>query len=167
MINEPITQQQHAQQTYQMMKIHELGSKRVDLRVAAFLHDIGHLTLNHDPLNPEDGKDDQHELVGVKWLALHGFPPSVYLPVMFHVDAKRYMCTKNPKYRESLSEGSQLSLNLQGGAMSQEELTQFEKMPNFNEIMLLRYCDDLGKNVDLTELPPLEEIRNDVLSVLK
>lgn len=166
MISEPITQQQHALQTYLAMRETVLGAHSRNLRVAALLHDIGHL-LEGEPIDPEYGVNDYHELKGAKWLAMHGFPEPVYVPIMFHVDAKRYMCTQNPKYRESLSEGSMLSLNLQGGAMSPLEMKTFEEMPYYEETMLLRQCDDMGKNVGLKSLPDLESLKEEVESVLQ
>lgn len=165
MINEPITQQQHALQTYMMMKQTPVGSKRQDLRVGALLHDIGHL-LEGEPIDPSYGTNDYHELCGAKWLAYHNFPPSVYLPAMFHVDAKRYLCTKNSKYRDTLSRGSELSLELQGGKMSTGEMKTFEDMPFFEETMLLRQCDDSGKDVNLTDLPSFESLKDEVEGVL-
>ena len=150
MISEPITQQQHAFQTYLAMKRTSLGSKSVDLRVSALLHDIGHL-LHGKPKDPAQGVNDFHELIGAKWLAYHGFPPAVYMPIMGHVDAKRYLCAKNPKYGESLTEGSRLSLRLQGGPMADEELKDFENSPYFQETLLLRQCDEAGKDVDLAK----------------
>jgi predicted HD phosphohydrolase len=163
MIEEPITQIQHAIQT--CLQVKKMGGSN-ELQVAALLHDIGHLVGSNDPLNPSEGKDDKHEAVGASWLAINGFGPNVYEPVRWHVDAKRYLCTIKPKYVDTLSLASKMSLDLQGGVMSFGERIEFEKRRNYKEAVILRSADDRGKDIDLTTLPEFSSFRDLVLSVV-
>ena len=55
------------------------------------------------------------------------------------------MCAKDPDYFSKLSDASIHSLKLQGGSMSKEEATKFEKNPNLDPIIKVRYFDDAGK----------------------
>jgi predicted HD phosphohydrolase len=48
-----------------------------------------------------------------------------------------------------LSEASIHSLNLQGGAMSPDEVAAFEENPNLETIIAVRYLDEAGKRPDM------------------
>ncbi|WP_374309017.1 HD domain-containing protein [Dongia sp.] len=123
------------------------------LIVATLLHDIGHML--HDL--PEDiadkGVDTVHESLGSAWLSQH-FGPEVSEPVRLHVAAKRYLATKEKGYYDLLSEASLLSLKLQGGLMTTEEMVAFEKEPYCRDGIQLRRWDDEGKIAGL-EVPDL------------
>ena len=73
--------------------------------LGAFLHDIGHILTNSDIEHMHtDGiklgvKD--HETVGQTYLQGLGVPEEVTSIVKGHVDAKRYMCYKYPRYLQS------------------------------------------------------------------
>ena len=164
MIEEPITQIQHAIQTALQIKV--MGGSP-ELQVAGLLHDIGHLVQNHDPLNPSDGKDDEHERIGANWLAMKGFKASVYEPIRWHVDAKRYLCAVKPEYMNELTPASQLSLKLQGGPMDKDEQKVFENRQSYREAVMLRSADDRGKAIDVADLPEFSSFRALVLSALK
>ena len=71
-----------------------------------------------------------------------------------HVESKRYLCTKDTAYFETLSQPSVVSLKLQGGLMSPEEVAEFEKRAYSSDAVLVRQWDDQAKVVDL-ETPPL------------
>jgi predicted HD phosphohydrolase len=139
-ISEPITQEQHAIQTYKSMK--EMKGDKYEC-VAALLHDIGHLLLP-EPIDPKTGVDDFHEVIGANHLKSMGFDERVWGPVSLHVHAKRYLCATKPY---PLSRGSALSLNLQGGPMSEHEIKAFESSPHFQSAIKLRECDDSSKEV--------------------
>lgn len=161
MISEPITQEQHALQSYLKMK--QLKPLDVHARISALLHDIGHL-LSREPIDPKTGVNDYHEFIGGKWLMLQGFDPRVYLPIMLHVDAKRYLCTVK-KYE--LTPGSRLSLKLQGGPMKDpRERQMFEQSPHFQTAIQLRHCDDRGKELRVDPQVTLESLKNEVISCL-
>jgi predicted HD phosphohydrolase len=79
-------------------------------------------------------------------------------PLRLHVFAKRYLCATEPDYLRSLSPASLLSLRLQGGPCSPEEVAAFERNPYADDAVLLRRWDDLGKTPGLAT-PPLEHYR--------
>jgi putative nucleotidyltransferase with HDIG domain len=161
MISEPITQKEHAVQTYIQMT--KLCADRPALLLAALLHDIGHLTSSsHEilmtcedfvPMDPICQVDDRHEEVGAELLKNLGFGPDVVEPVRLHVLAKRYLCSTQLHYYEQLSQGSKLSFDLQGGLMTMQEQQQFESNPWFQDALLLRKCDDEAKQVNLLDIP--------------
>ncbi len=69
-------------------------------------------------------------------------------PIALHVEAKRYLCAVEPGYYDQLSDASRRSLAVQGGVMSQAEAAAFARLPAFEAAVLLRRCDDLGKNAE-------------------
>jgi predicted HD phosphohydrolase len=162
MISEDITQENHALQTYVKMK--ELGGDAYQ-QVGALLHDVGHL-LEDQPIDPRIGVNDAHEYSGAQWLRENGFDERVWGPVLLHVDAKRYLCGVK-SYYSTLSEASKISLRLQGGPMESREQRFFEQSPHFKDAIMLRHCDDQGKDVKLTDLPPFESLQEMVMGCVK
>ena len=142
MINEPITRVSHAIQT--SLAIKEMGGDR-EMQIAGLLHDIGHLLSR--PVEPDSGVDDKHELLGGIWLKQNNFPQRVYKPIIIHVDAKRYLCSKEWGYYENLSKASKTSFKLQGGWMDWSEKEKFESQKFFKEAIMLRKADDMGKKI--------------------
>ncbi|MCA8913097.1 MAG: HD domain-containing protein [Planctomycetes bacterium] len=149
-LGEGVTQLQHALQT-----AHEAEKARAsdELITAALLHDIGHMV--HD-LPMEDAnyvgfwnKDDTHEVVGEVWLA-RGFPEAVTQPVRWHVAAKRFLVATDPEYREILTAASAHVLELQGGAMSEEECAEFEGHEWAQDAIAVRRWDDQAKTIGRT-----------------
>lgn len=147
---EAVTQLEHALQTALLAEQHNASPSLIS---AALLHDIGHLC--HDLPNdaPERGVDDCHEDLGHDFLKTL-FPIEVIEPVRLHVAAKRYLCAVSSSYLEQLSEPSRLSLQLQGGTMSREEIQAFEANPFADSAVQLRQWDDLAKDPTL-KTPPL------------
>ena len=156
---EDVTQLEHALQCAQLAV--RAGASET-LVVAALLHDIGHLVADLAPDAAEHGIDDRHEVVGNRYLVAH-FPPSVAEPVRLHVDAKRYLCAVRPGYHDALSAASKLSLGLQGGPMSAEEVKEFEANPFYQDAVILREWDDSGKDPSLT-VAPIESYREAIAS---
>ena len=119
------------------------------LVVAALLHDIGHLIASV----PEDiadwQRDARHELTGSRWLSRR-FGPDVCEPVRLHVPAKRYLCATDPAYFQRLSAASVLTLKLQGGPMSSDEIAAFRAEPYHREAIAVRQWDDQGKVAGLS-----------------
>lgn len=148
---ERVTQLEHALQCAQLAEQAEAGAEQI---VAALLHDIGHLLHDLPQDAPDQGIDDHHENSGNAYLQQH-FPESVCAPVRMHVAAKRYLCAVDTTYQSTLSAPSIQSLQLQGGPMSQEEITEFEMDPHWKEAVALRRWDDHAKKVDLPT-PELE-----------
>jgi phosphonate degradation associated HDIG domain protein len=114
------------------------------LVVAALLHDIGHL-IDPAPTDFADWhRDARHEISGSSWLAQR-FGPEVSEPVRLHVPAKRYLCATDSGFLAQLSPASVRTLALQGGAMSDAEITAFRLEPFHRDAVELRHFDDRGK----------------------
>jgi gamma-butyrobetaine dioxygenase len=60
-------------------------------------------------------------------------------------DAKRYLCTTELGYHQTLSPASQHTLTLQGGLMSPEEVARHARHPGLADALRLRRWDDLAK----------------------
>jgi [1-hydroxy-2-(trimethylamino)ethyl]phosphonate dioxygenase len=153
-IGEPVSQTEHALQAAWAAEQAGAGSALV---AAALLHDIGHLL--HDL--PKDcaqlGIDDAHEVRGSRWLVQH-FGPDVTEPVRLHVPAKRYLCSTDSAYLGQLSEASILSLKLQGGPFTPEEVAEFRELPHAEAAVTLRRHDEQAKIRGLVT-PNLEHFR--------
>lgn len=137
-----VNQLQHALQSAALA---EQNGEPVSLIVAALLHDVGHMIhdLVEDPA--AEGIDDSHEARGAAWLAA-AFGPEVVEPVRLHVPAKRYLCATEADYFGRLSSDSVRSLALQGGPMSADEVSAFNRLPYAAEAVRLRRIDDLAKD---------------------
>ena len=72
-----------------------------------------------------------HENIGGDFLENAGFSSAVVAICRGHVNAKRYLCWKNPEYHAQLSEASKTTLTFQGGQMEEDEALKFEKNVNF------------------------------------
>jgi len=122
--------------------------ERSDMVVAALLHDIGHLI---GEVNQGHGHF-HHDHVGAEFLS-HYFPPGVTEPVRLHASAKRYLCTTEAGYIDSLSEASRHSLDHQGGLMTEDEITSFRAEPFYEQAIRLRRWDDEAKDEKLASTP--------------
>ena len=157
---EAVTQGEHALQAAHLAL--EDGCQ-YNVIVASLLHDIGHMLHALPDDAPEQGIDDFHEELGYRFVDKY-FKQSVAEPVRLHVAAKRYLCTQDPQYLSKLSKPSLLSLQLQGGPMTQEECRLFEQNPYYLDAIQLRRYDDLAKipNLDVRVLshyrPFMEEL---------
>eukprot|EP00091_Calanus_sinicus_P002017 TRINITY_DN12049_c0_g1_i1.p1 TRINITY_DN12049_c0_g1~~TRINITY_DN12049_c0_g1_i1.p1 ORF type:complete len:120 (-),score=39.84 TRINITY_DN12049_c0_g1_i1:24-383(-) len=90
-----------------------------------------------------------HDAVGEKFLEDLGFPSEVTQFVRGHVQAKRYLVYKYPRYHKTLSEASKGTLICQGGPMSEEEAAEFESLSNFSAILAMRKWDEAAKDVNI------------------
>src|SRR6187200_740700 len=113
-----VNQLQHA---LQAALLAEQAGCNAALVTAALLHDIGHMVHGLGENPAEQGIDDRHEEIGRAYLAAL-FGPEVTEPVRLHVPAKRYLCATEADYFGRLSADSVLSLKLQGGPMSADEV---------------------------------------------
>jgi len=116
--------------------------------VAALLHDIGYFLHADGETSVDQGRDINHEALGADWLS-RGFDEAVTAPIALHVQAKRYLCAVEPDYFDLLSHESRRTLALQGGVMSENEAAAFANEPAFEAALLLRRCDDGGKDVTM------------------
>lgn len=152
---EDASQLQHALQCAQLARQHGCSD---NLIAASLLHDIGQFLDDAGNAAVKLHADGRHETTGAAYLSA-AFGPEVTEPVRLHVDAKRYLCTVQPEYHAGLSEASILSLELQGGTMSDGEVESFLATPHAQAALLLRRFDDAGKRRDW-EVPGLDTYRN-------
>lgn len=146
---EKVTQTQHA---FQCLHLAQMMSDDEEVQLAAFLHDIGHLCEDENLSNGMVGFGIMnHELEGARYLMELGFSNRLCQLVESHVIAKRYLVSGDPLYYEGLSVASKKTLEFQGGKLSAEEFGEFEARPDFNNYILLRKCDDLGKSANMDE----------------
>lgn len=139
--SEAVSQLEHA---LQAAFFAERAGASAELITAALLHDCGHLLHDLPDDTPERGIDDFHEQLAARWLIAR-FPAAVVEPVRLHVAAKRYLCAVDESYQSQLSPPSVLSLQLQGGPMSADEVSEFERGPHFAAAVDLRRWDDAAK----------------------
>ena len=132
---------------------------------AALLHDIGYFLRADAGGAADPGQDFEHEALGAAWLS-RGFGEAVTAPVALHVEAKRYLCLVEPGYFDQLSDASKLSLSVQGGVMNRAEAAAFEALPTFDSAILLRRCDDRGKDM-AAEVRPLRSYRTLLVGCLR
>ncbi|MCE8538511.1 HD domain-containing protein [Ruegeria pomeroyi] len=144
-LGEPVTMAQHM---LQGATIAEQNGLPEEIIVGALLHDIGHFTSEFGTYHPDDTEDRHHEDAGEAVLAPF-FPPVITDCVKYHVAAKRYLCATKPAYFARLSPASVHTLELQGGPMSTEEVAEFERNPNIEAIIHVRYLDEAGKRADM------------------
>ena len=147
-LGEPVNMGQHM---LQGATIAEQQGQPEEIIIGALLHDIGHFTSEFGTFTIEDTEDRHHEDAGAKVLERF-FPKVITDCVRYHVAAKRYLCATKPEYFESLSEASIHSLHLQGGPLNHMEVVEFEKNPNLDQIIAVRYLDDAGKHAGM-EIP--------------
>ncbi|MEM6657576.1 MAG: HD domain-containing protein [Pseudomonadota bacterium] len=144
-LGEPVTMAEHM---LQGATIAEQNGQSEEIIVGALLHDIGHFTSEFGTYHPDDTKDRFHEDAGAA--VLEQFFPSVITDCCrYHVAAKRYLCATRPEYFNRLSDASVHTLELQGGPMNAQEVSEFEANPNLKEIIQVRYLDEAGKRADM------------------
>jgi 2-amino-1-hydroxyethylphosphonate dioxygenase (glycine-forming) len=144
-IGEPVSQIEHMSQSAELAMREGYDDEVV---LAAFFHDIGHIcVLNADHQSMNGYGVHRHEKVGADYLRKKGFGEKVAMLVENHVQAKRYLTFRYPGYFSALSDASKITLEYQGGRMSQEEASRFEKHPFFEESILMRKWDELAKEV--------------------
>lgn len=147
-----ITHLEHALQTTQLAKN---SGETQEFQLSCFLHDIGHLLLDeHNSNNNFLKKDLKHETVAYQYLNKH-FSNFITYPIMYHVLAKRYLCTIDKNYFNNLSTASQQSFLIQHGYLDKYSLELIKKKIKhsvhfFNAVKLREY-EDLSKsqNIDI------------------
>ncbi len=157
---ESVTQLEHGLQAAHLATEANADS---DLITSALLHDIGHLIAS----SPEEAKgvDWKHEDVAASFLE-ELFSERVLEPIRLHVPAKRYLCTTDESYYDSLSSASKESFHLQGGKLSDDERRDFESTLHLERALELRRWDDLAKVVDW-DVPRIEAYRAAVREALE
>jgi phosphonate degradation associated HDIG domain protein len=150
-----VTQLEHALQTAALA---ERSGAHDELIVAALLHDLGHLIQSEHMVTAsgelDSAHDDVHQYIALPFLR-RWFGVGVLDPIKLHVDAKRYLCAVEPGYREQLSVGSQRSLQLQGGALTPAQASEFMQRPHAMDAVSLRRWDDRAKDANAS-VPPFD-----------
>jgi phosphonate degradation associated HDIG domain protein len=150
-----VSQLQHALQCAALAMQAAAGDALV---IAALLHDLGHLLYEQADHEMGTGDDDRHQYLALPFLRPY-FPRSVLEPIMWHVDAKRYLCATEPGYPATLSPGSRRSLEMQGGPLSEEEARGFIAQPFAQDAVNLRRWDDQAKD-PRRSVPPFAAYRD-------
>ena len=149
---EPVSVTEHGLQAAHFAQLEQAPQQLV---IAALLHDIGHLVVECPDDIEEWTSDAHHEQIGSGWLAKR-FGPEVSEPVRLHVPAKRYLCATREAYLKKLSPASVVTLKLQGGPMSPDEMSRFEAEPFSKQAIRVREWDDRGKIAGLKTADMLE-----------
>lgn len=162
---EKVTQLEHMAQAAELAE--EQGYDE-EVILAAFLHDIGHIT---ESATSEEGRMGRfgikdHEAIGAEYLLEKGFSKKICRLVASHVEAKRYLTVRDPSYYARLSDASKRTLEYQGGPMTEEEATAFEQYPLFELIIKMRTWDEEAK-IEHKPLPNLEHYRQMMLRHLR
>lgn len=162
-IGEPVTQLAHALQcAFRATKARAAD----EVILAALLHDVGHICGPPDAPRMAGYGVLHHEERGAEFLIRAGFSKRVADLVAGHVQAKRYLIGKNPRYSEQTSEASRRTLEFQGGPMGAAEIESFEQDPLMKDKLRLRQWDELAKESGL-RVPGLEAYREILLSHLQ
>jgi phosphonate degradation associated HDIG domain protein len=160
---EKVSQLEHMVQAAQLAE--EEGYDE-EVILAAFLHDIGHISEAADGENGTASDSRRmggfgikdHEAIGAEFLREKGFSKKVARLVESHVEAKRYLTVRDPTYYAQLSEASKKTLEYQGGPMTDGEANAFEQYPLFRMIVSMRKWDEQAK-IEGKPLPDLEHYR--------
>jgi phosphonate degradation associated HDIG domain protein len=157
-IGEPVSQLEHMSQAAALAEAEGYDDEVI---LAAFFHDIGHLCADIAEAGSMDGMGNvDHEKLGADYLIKHGFSQRIASLVNGHVIAKRYLTYKYPEYYNKLSVASKTTLEFQGGVMNDEEAEAFERNPDAELIIRLRYWDDMAKelNTPINNLTYLKDL---------
>ena len=147
MYDKKISQITHSFQTMEMAIRRGFDEK---FQLCCFLHDIGHLLLDENNSSEDFLKDDlKHELIGYRFLK-DFFEDEITKPILLHVKAKRFLCTVNNEYYNSLSDSSKKSFKIQGGKMTQEQCNTFRNNSYVNLALTLREFEDISKKKEIT-----------------
>ena len=152
--SEPVSVLQHS---LQCAMLAERAGAPASLITAALLHDYGHV-MHDEERAAAHGVDMRHEELAADHL-MQWFGPGVTEPVRMHVPAKRYLCTAEPGYYDTLSAGSIQSLKVQGGPFSDAEAAAFIAQPHAPDAVRLRRWDEQAKIHGLAT-PGLEHFRS-------
>ena len=162
-IGEEITQNEHM---IQGAMFAEKDEQPIEVVIALFLHDIGHLIqleIDEETIKCPDKRNSQrmgdygslnHEVKGRMFLENIGIPYPIPKLVENHVKTKRYLVYKNPEYYQKLSSASKMTLCYQGGPMNLNEVAEFENDPLFEMSLTVREYDEKSKlkNLKLNSL---------------
>lgn len=162
-IGESVSMLEHALQAANCAQLAKSSEEEI---LAALFHDIGHL-IGMEAISGGDRTQYKqmngcgimnHENIGAEFLRKAGFSRGVVEICRGHVNAKRYLCYKNPGYLEKLSDASKVTLGFQGGPMTASEAKDFEDNPYHLSILRMRSFDEAAK-VQGKKVPALDSYR--------
>src|SRR6201985_304041 len=157
---EKVSQLEHMVQAAQLAEAQGFDEEVI---LAAFLHDVGHISEAAKGDNEMEGVGiKEHEELGAEFLREKGFSKKIVRLVESHVEAKRYLTIKDPSYYAQLSDASKKTLEYQGGPMTEEEAAAFEQYPLFHLIIQMRKWDELAK-IENKPLPDMQHYRAMIL----
>ena len=143
-IGEELTMSDHMIQSAMLA---EKSKCNDDLICSCLLHDYGHFIIESPDTLVKNNEDGEHESIGYEYLKKF-FNKEIVEPIKYHVLAKRYLARDN-KYLSLLSEGSKISLKLQGGLLNKKESKDFEKQNFFKNTIKLRKFDEAAKKTNI------------------
>jgi predicted HD phosphohydrolase len=127
-------------------ELERIAPDDAELQVAGLVHDVGHVL---DGFHTVD-----HGEVGGAWVEpLLG--TRVARLTVLHVPAKRFLVATDADYAAELSDGSVLSLEFQGGAMTADEAAAFAADPHGPDAARLRRADEHAKVIG-RQVPDLD-----------
>ena len=158
-IGEAVTIATHGLQTAYAAK---QAGESDEVQIAGLMHDIGHLLaleagqeMEMEDENGEGTGTMDHDIIGGDFLEKLGFSKNVSFVAKRHVDAKRYLCAREPDYYSALSPASKTTLSYQNGPMTEEECKEFERSESYEFAARVRKYDDAAKTFGL-EIPALD-----------
>ena len=157
-IGEDLTMSEHMIQTAMLAEKKQSSN---NLICSSLLHDYGHFVINDPTKLVEKDIDGKHEIIGANYLKKF-FPNEVIQPILLHVEAKKYLA-RDKKYYTTLSKASKISLKLQGGPMSADEINKFEQNKYHKDAIKLRMFDEKAKNKNL-KIKKIEDYRELLIS---
>ena len=134
-----------------------------NLICSCLLHDYGHFIVDDPDELVSNDEDGEHELVAYKFLKKY-FKKEIVDPIKYHVLAKRYLA-REENYYNKLSNASKISLNLQGGVLTDRESKDFENKIYFKNSILLRKFDEASKKVGI-KMKSINDYKELILSKL-
>ncbi len=155
-IGEDVSQLAHA---LQCAKLAADSCDDDELIIAVLLHDIGHICAEGPVEQMGTFGVAHHEKIGANYLRSKGFSERVACLIERHVDAKRYLTFRNPRYAAKLSSASAATLRYQGGPMTAEEAAKFEQEPELKDVLKIRVWEENAKAVG-SDVPALEAYRD-------
>lgn len=152
---EEVTYLEHAVNTAKLaeqfcQEYNILNPFKEELITSCLLHNIGNLMVfeypnNRYPLIKDIGVRD-YEFIGGEFLLSLGFSPVVADIVKKHIYTKRYLVSINEDYFYTLSRHSRKKLDYQGGLLTKNETSKYQKNNLFDFHIKVREWIDLAKN---------------------
>jgi 2-amino-1-hydroxyethylphosphonate dioxygenase (glycine-forming) len=162
-IGEPVSQIEHMCQAAQLAEAEGYDEEVV---LAAFFHDIGHLCEHIMPVEHMDSYGIvDHESLGSDFLREKGFSEKIARLVESHVAAKRFLTYKYSDYYNKLSDASKMTLEKQGGIMTEAEAEMFEADYLHSLFIKIREWDDKAK-IEHQPLPSIDKYKQMAVSHL-